>query len=260
MSVDLNELWQWLGQFLIHFVRVGAVFSVAPILGSSSIPAQLRVAVAVPVTAWIAYVSGTPGDLAAMDPLSISGFIFIAGQFAIGIAIGFVLRMVFSALEIGGQIISMQMGLGFAEMSDPQTGARVPTVGHLYNVLGTLIFIGLDGHLLLIKLLLDSYHLLPISAGGLPPLGARELAHWGSAMFQGAVMLALPAMAALLAVNLATGVMTRAVPQFNMMIAFPLILLMGLVVLLVTLPQVDEQLQGMLESAWETIGRVLGNG
>ncbi|MGB0722226.1 MAG: flagellar biosynthetic protein FliR [Gammaproteobacteria bacterium] len=257
MFTDLTTLWDWIAEFLIHFMRIGAVFSVAPVLGSSMIPANIRIALAVPITAWITLVTPQDIALAQLDPLSISGFLLMGGQVLIGIAIGFLLRMVFEALAVGGQILSMQMGLGFAEMSDPQSGARVPTLGHLYNVLGTLVFLALDGHLALIRLLAESYTLMPVSAGSLSPLGAHELVAWGATLFQGAVMLALPAIAALLAVNVAAGVMTRAVPQFNMMIAFPLILLLGLVALGFTLGPVSEQFIALLDDAWETIATVL---
>ena len=255
----MTQIWPLLAQFLVPFIRIAALFSVAPILGSRSLPMNLRIALAAPIALFVGGLLPPVTDIAALDPLSVAGFLFIAGQVLIGLTIGFAFRLIFSALEIGGQVISMQMGLGFAEMSDPASGARVPALGHMYNIVGSLIFLGLDGHLMLIKLLVDSFQLLPPGNGTLHPIGAREMADWGTAMFQGAVMLALPAMASLLAVNLAAGVMSRAVPQFNMMIAFPLILLMGLIILAITLPQIFEHFEALLSAILKTLGSVLGS-
>lgn len=258
MPFDIDQFSALMAQFMVPFLRIAALFSVAPVLGHRDLPTNVRIALAAPVAIFVGGLLPPVGDLASYDPLSISGFLFIAGQIVIGLAIGFAFRMVFSALEIGGQVISMQMGLGFAEMTDPASGARVPSLGHMYNILGTLVFLGLDGHLMLIQLLVDSFELLPIGQGTIAPIGARQLADWGVKMFQGAVMLALPAIAALLAVNLAAGVMSRAVPQFNMMIAFPMILLLGLIILAVTVPQFFEHFEGMLTDILTTLGTALG--
>ncbi len=260
MYLEMTQMWDLMAQFLVPFMRVAAVFTVAPVLGSSAIPMYLRLAMAIPIAAWVGSLLPPVVDLIALDPLSLSGFLFIAGQLIIGIAIGFALRLVFSVLEIGGQIVSMQMGLGFAEMNDPQSGARVPALGHLYNITATLVFLSLDGHLHLVQLIVDSFTLLPIDQGSIKPLAAKELVDWGNTMFRSAVMLALPAMASLLSVNLAMGVMTRAVPQFNMMIAFPMMILVGLIILLVTLPQVIEHMETMLSSIWVTIAVILAYG
>jgi flagellar biosynthetic protein FliR len=145
------------------------------------------------------------------------------------------------------------MGLGFAELVDPQSGVNVPTLSHFYSMIGTLVFLALNGHLLILRVVMDSFEAVPPGLAGVERSGLWALVGWGADMFAGAVKVALPAMAALFAVNLTTGVMTRAIPQFNLFIAFPLILLLGLLIVLLSLPALAAQTESLLTSAQLTI-------
>ncbi len=107
-------------------------------------------------------------------------------QVLIGVAIGFALQLMFDALTLGGQLLANGMGLGFAFNLDPLRGVTTPALGQLYSVLGTLVFLALDGHIALIKTLADSFRGLPVGVNGIDAVRARALADWGGMLFLGA--------------------------------------------------------------------------
>jgi flagellar biosynthetic protein FliR len=194
----------------------------------------------------------------AVDPFSLEAVLIILQQLVIGVAMGFSIQLVFSAVTTGGQIIAMQMGLGFASMVDPQNGTQVPVLSQLYLLLVTLLFLGFNGHLVMIEVVAESFTALPVAADGLTRNGLWLLAGWGSQMFAGALWLALPAVASLLVVNIAFGVMARAAPQLNIFaIGFPVALMMGFVVILFTLPAVVPQFETLLTDGFGLIARLL---
>ena len=196
-----------------------------------------------------------------IDPLSLPAVGIIVQQLVIGVAMGFALQLVFAAVTTGGQVIAMQMGLGFASMVDPQNGLQLPVLSQFYMLLVTLLFLGFDGHLVLIQMLVESFRNMPIAADGLTRNGLWSIVSWGSDMFAGAVWLALPAVAALLVVNIAFGVMARAAPQLNIFaIGFPVTLIMGFVVIMFTLPTVVPQFTHLLNSGFRLIVTVLSGG
>ncbi len=116
---------------------------------------------------------------------------------------------------LGGQLLANGMGLGLAFNIDPLRGVETPALGQLYVVLGTLTFIALDGHIALIETLVASFRGLPVGPAGFSPQALRSLADWGDQMFMGAVRIALPGMTALMVINLAFGVTSRAAPSLN---------------------------------------------
>jgi flagellar biosynthetic protein FliR len=248
VEISGTELQAWVGAYLWPLIRVAALFSVAPALGAQLIPVRIRVGLAVVITVVIApLIPAVP----FMDPFSPAGIVVTLQQVLIGLAVGFILRLAFSALELGGQIIAMQMGLSFAALVDPQNGVQVPLVSAFYNLMGTLIFLALDGHLMLVELIAESFRALPIGADGLIAADLWEIAGWGSQVFAGALLIALPIVAALMVVNLSFGIMTRAAPQLNLFaVGFPISLMFGLIIILLSLPTLVPQLSRLLQSAF----------
>ena len=176
----------------------------------------------------------------------------------IGVLIGFTLQLVMSAVITGGQAIALQMGLGFSLMVDPQHGAQVPVLSQFYILLVILIYLALNGHLVLIEVMVDSFTILPIGQS-LMPESMWQLVQWGSHIFAGAVAIALPAIASLLIINIAFGIMTRAVPQLNIFaIGFPITMTLGFGIVLFTLPSVVPHATGMFNSAYQLIKYLLG--
>jgi flagellar biosynthetic protein FliR len=139
------------------------------------------------------------------------------------------------------------MGLGFAQMVDPQNGLQVPVLSQFYLMMATLVFLALNGHLILVDVLVGSFQTMPISANGLLPEDFWQLARWGSYVFGGAVSMAIPTIAALLIVNISFGVMNRSAPQLNIFgIGFPVMMLFGFAIIFVTLPSVVPQFSDLV--------------
>jgi flagellar biosynthetic protein FliR len=179
-------------------------------------------------------------------------------QLFIGAAIGLVLRLVQFVAEFTGQLIAMQMGLGFAAMMDPQTGAQVPVVSQFYLILLTLLFFATDSHLLLIDLLARSFDLLPVGTQGISAAGIEIVMRWSASLLASGVVIALPIMVALLVVNLAFGVMARAAPQLNIFaVGFPITILVGAAVMFVLVGRMSGQFEAAISAAFDTAYRVL---
>ncbi len=258
MHFSSTELIAWMGQYLWPFIRIGALLGIAPIFGTRTVPVKVRLGLAVVLTLVIAPIIPTAP---AIDPLSMPGMLTTVQQVVVGLAMGFAVTLVFSALITGGQLIAQLMGLGFASMMDPQNGISVPVVGQLYTILATLIFLLLNGHLVLIQVLVESFHIVPVGSVGLSREGIWQLVAWGTWVFAGAVLIALPAIAALLLVNIAFGVLTRAAPQLNIFaVGFPVTIIIGFAVMTVTLPHFLPKFTQLTDSVFMMLRVMLKGG
>ncbi|MEJ2327630.1 MAG: flagellar biosynthetic protein FliR [Chromatiaceae bacterium] len=150
MDVSANALTAWISAFMLAFARIGAMLSVSPVFGSGLTPVRIRLVLGLLLT-WIVqpFVQGAP----TVEPFGLAGVIVLAQQVLIGLAMGLVLQIGFSALTVGGQVMANSMGLGFASVVDPQNGVQVPLLGEFYWLLGALLFFGFGGHLVVVELL-----------------------------------------------------------------------------------------------------------
>lgn len=229
MTISLPTILDLLGQFAWPFIRIGALLMVMPVIGGSFAPARVRLLLAITITGVVA---PTLGPMPAVDMLSLTGAITIARELLIGVVMGFAVQLVFDAIALGGQVIAMSMGLGFAVFVDRQRGVNIPVLGQLFMMLGMLLFLMLDGHLAMIRLLTDSFYLLPVGESGLSRDAIAAALEWTSQVFVVAMKIALPAITALLIVNLSFGVMSRAAPTLNLFaVGFPVAMLCGFVVI-----------------------------
>ncbi len=170
----------------------------------------------------------------------------------IGLAMGFTLQLVFGALMIAGESIAMTMGLGFASMVDPTNGVNVPVISQLFIIVGTLLFLALGGHLMLIQLVVSSFETMPIAPDGISRDSFWALVAWGSQMFIGALWVAIPALVSMLVITLSMGVMTRAAPQLNIFsVGFPVTMFMGFVILILVIPGFLPRINQMMLQAMQ---------
>lgn len=228
-SADLDGL---LALFFFPFVRVLAWLSFDPLLGNRSAPNSVRLALALVLTVAIAPIL-PPVERVAL--LSGDGVLILLQQIAVGAALGFTLRLMFTAVELAGNFLGLQMGLSFATLFDPINGAQTPVIAQFLVLTTALILFAFNGHHLVIGALARSFEAIPVSAS-LGADGFAMVANWASAMFSTGLHIALPVTAALLATNLAIGMMTRAAPQLNIFaVGFPLTLGAGFLVLYFTL-------------------------
>jgi len=255
MNITGVELTSWLATLLWPFMRIGAMFAAVPIFSSRSVPVRIRVLLAFFISWMLVPVIPEPP---VVELISAQALIISIHQVLIGVAMGFILQMVFSAFVIAGQSIAMAMGLGFASMIDPQNGMQVPVISQALLIMATLIFLALNGHLVLIEVLANSFQTLPVGMFVPSREGLWQLVSWGSNMFAGGMLIALPAVAALLLVNLAFGVTTRAAPQLNIFaVGFPVMIMVGLAFLILTLPTITTHLSNLLTEAFDLIERFL---
>ncbi|HUT39808.1 MAG TPA: flagellar biosynthetic protein FliR [Gammaproteobacteria bacterium] len=259
ITVSSMQLNAWVAAFLWPFMRIGAMLVAAPVFGARMVPVRVRLALALVLALMMAPMVSQ--DVAAIDPLSAQGLLISAQQLLIGAAMGFILQMAFSAIVIGAQSIAMSMGLGFATAVDPQNGVQVPVIAQYYLTLATLIFLALNGHLLLVQILVDSFQTLPVGVIGLSSAGLWDIVNWGGRMFTGAVLIALTGISALLLINLAFGVMSRAAPQLNIFgVGFPVMMGAGFIVIMVSLPGITPHVSNLMLDAFDLLRSLLAGG
>ncbi|MFK7828941.1 MAG: flagellar biosynthetic protein FliR [Congregibacter sp.] len=256
MPFNAEEMFAQFQLYYWPFLRVSAMLLAAPVFSSSSVTVRIRVFMGVLVAAVIAPLLPS---MPTIDPTSAIGVLLAAREVAIGLAMGFVMQLVFGAIVVAGQSIAMSMGLGFAMTVDPQNGVQVPVISQLNMILATLLFLAIDGHLLLIGAVADSFTILPVSLAF--PVGSMfsGVALLGSQLFATALLLALPTLTAILMINVAFGVITRAAPQLNIFsVGFPVTILAGFMVMLLSLPGFITALQRFLNQGLEQALLVLG--
>jgi flagellar biosynthesis protein FliR len=254
ISITTGQLEAWLAQYLWPFIRIGACFMMAPIFGAGFIPARVRLFMAGAITLIVAPLVPPPD----VETFSAAAVVVTFHQVIIGFATAFALQLIFDALAMGGQLLSNTMGLGFAFNVDPLRGVSTPVLGQLYMILVTLTFLAINGHLVLIEILAQGFTTLPVGMTGLDSAMVWRLVEWGGQLFAGALTVALPGMAALLVVNLAFGVMSRAAPTLNLFaVGFPITLIAGLVIMYVGLPSVLAAFGQSLEAAFGVIRTLL---
>ena len=240
-SVTSGQLEGWVVAFLWPFVRMLALVSTAPIFAESWVPRQVKVGIAAMLTLVI---SPLIGPFPAVPVVSAGGLWIIVQQVLIGVAMGFAMRMVFTAVLAAGEYIGLQMGLSFASFYDPMSRGSTMVVSRLLNMLATLIFLALDGHLLIVNALAESFQTLPISDGPLVAGGWMFLVLAGGEIFASGLLLSLPLINALLTLNLAMGILNRASPQFSIFaVGFPLTLLAGIFMLQLLMPNLGAFLE-----------------
>lgn len=255
MPITGSEIQGYAAAFLWPLLRIGAFFTALPVLSSHNVPLRVRVVLAVAVTGVVMPLLPPLPDI---DLFGYQGWMVGVQQILIGILTGLILQVVFDAVVFAGQSIAYSMGLGFASLVDPQTGVQVPVVSQFYLVIATLVFLNMDGHLLMIKLLLDSFRTIPVAIDGVAGDELWTLIAWSGRLFAGGLLLSLPVVATLLLVNISFGVATRAAPQLNIFsVGFPVTLMLGLLFIWLTLPHLLQRLSGLLGEAYEAVEQLL---
>ncbi len=255
LNVQMAALLDQAALYLWPFVRIGAFMMVMPVIGSGFVPPRVRLLLALALTAVIVPVLPVTAPVAF---LSLEGVLTLFQEVAIGIAMAFAVQFVFDAITLGGQIIAMSMGLGFAVFLDRARGVNIPVLGQLFLMLGMLVFLSLDGHLALIRLVADSFDLLPIAGEGLSRAAISNLLDWSRQVFVVAMKIALPAISALIVVNLSFGVMSRAAPTLNLFaVGFPVAMLLGFAVIFLSMGTLQENVGILLRETLEMLPLLL---
>lgn len=257
ITLTPGQIEAWMASFLWPFLRIGACLMVAPVFGARSVPARARLVMAGAITLLVAPLLPQPEA-----PLfSGQGLLIAVQQLLVGVAIGFVIQVVFDALAMGGQLLANTMGLSFAFNVDPLHGTSAPVVGQFYTLIATLTFLALDGHLAIVQALVDGFTTLPVDSAGFGANGLWQIANWGTSLFRGAMMVALPGLTALLIVNLGFGVVSRAAPSLNLFaIGFPVTLIGGLLIIWAGLPSMQAGFVKLMREAFGFVAMLSGGG
>jgi flagellar biosynthetic protein FliR len=250
MLISAIELQEWLLRFVGAFARVGAAMMVAPIFGAGLVAMRIRLVAAAVVTVLV--MTALPAATAPTEPL---GPLQLFKEVMLGAAIGFVVQTAFDVLVMAGQVIGLSMGLGFANLIDPQHGVTVPVIGQLYLLLALLIFVTINGHIAFIELLAGSFKAMPVGSAMLDDGNLATLVAWGGRVFSGGLQVALPAVVAMTVVNVAFGVMSRAAPQLNLFgVGFPITIILGFMTLWMSLESLAPTFGAILDEALDIAG------
>lgn len=245
ISLTSAQLDTWVAAFFYPLARILALIATAPLFNSTGVPRRVRLMLGLAIT--LALVPALP-PVPAVHPASGLGFWILVQQMLIGIGMGFAMRIVFAAVEVAGEFIGFQMGLSFATFYDPLSSSQTPVITEFINLLALLVFLALNGPLLYVATLAQSFSALPVGDVPLAAASWRNLAELGSVMFASGLLLALPVLVALMITNLALAVLTRAAPQLNIFaIGFPMTLIGGFVALALCLNYLAGPLQMLIE-------------
>lgn len=245
LQVTFEQLHLWLVSFLWPFTRLTGFLLVSPLWGHPSVPKEVKLALAALISMLLA--PGLP-PLPDVPLMSWAGFGVLVEQLLVGIAMGLVIRVMLSTVQAAGDFIGLQMGLAFATFVSPDTGANTMILARLLYMITLLMFLAVNGHLIVIDILASSFHTLPIGLLGLNPDGFILLVRFGGTLFVSGLLLALPLVASLLIINLTLGILNRSAPQLTVFsVGFPTSLTVGIFLLTVLMTDLGRFLQGLFE-------------
>lgn len=249
ISLTEAQLVAWLSPMVWPFLRVLAVFTSAPIFSSKAFPVRARIALAF----FIAFAA--QASLQNQPVISIIGpgaMGAVIQQVGIGLAIGFTVRLVFSAIELAGEVVGLQMGLSFASFFDPSLNTQSSAVARFFGHMAAFLFVVMNGHLLVMMAVIKSFDAFPVDQNFLEALKTMKLYTLGADIFASGLWISLPMVGMLMFVNLAFGIVSRVAPQMNLFaIGFPVMLTVGLIGIAATLPMLDQPMMALMERAIE---------
>ncbi len=251
ISLTTAEINAWIVAYFFPLARVLAVLAAAPPFNSPALPTLTRLLLGLAIS--LAIVPVLP-RMTPLDPASGAGLLLLAEQLLIGLAMGFSMRLVFSAVDLAGSFISLQMGLGFASFYNPQTAGQTAVVSEFMGLLALLLFMAMNGHLMVIATLAHSFTVLPLGSQNLAADVWWRLVSSGAIVFSSGLLLALPVVVALMISNLALAVLSRAAPQLNLIaIGFPLTITLGFAALMFGMSNLGAPLQQLFEYGLQSI-------
>jgi len=255
MAVDGQEAFALIVNVLWTILRIGALLMALPLIGTHAVPKRVRVLLAGALALAIAPLLPPPPHWQGLDAALV---LDIVREITLGLIIGLIVRLAFEAGALAGTLIATGSGLAFAQMSDPLRGVSSNVVGQWFYLAFGLVFFASDGHLKVVELVLYSYQQLPIGTA-LPDPSALPAAALGffQPVLSAGVSLALPVMIALLAVNLAFGVLARAAPALNpIQLGLPISVLLGLLLMMILAGELTPPLRRLLDAAFESATNV----
>jgi len=256
LTLNASDVSMWVARMWWPVLRISGFVLTAPASSEAAVPRLVKIVLTLALAFLMAPLVAVPAELSIF---SAAGMLSAVLELLIGVSIGMVVQLAFEALVFAGQSVSLTMGLGFATLVDPQRGAQTPVLGQMFMIFGTLIYLAINGHLLLLGALAESFHTLPIGAANVDRNFLLSVVLWGARVFDTGLAIALPAVIALVIVNLALGVITRAAPQLNLFgIGFTITLLAGFFVLIAGLDGIMTGISSLIHSALTAVSELVG--
>jgi flagellar biosynthesis protein FliR len=256
VTINAADVSLWVGRLWWPMLRVGGFVLAAPIASETVIPPFVKIIMSLSLAFLMAPLVQIPATLSIF---SAAGLLAAVQELLIGVAIGMVMQLAFESLTFAGQTVSMTMGLGFATLVDPQRGAQTTVLGQMFMIFGMLTYLAINGHLVLLGALAQSFHSMPIGGGHIDGNFLLSVVLWGARVFESGLLIALPAVIALVIVNLALGVVTRAAPQLNLFgVGFTITLLCGFFVLIAGLDGIMSGISTLINDALTAVGELIG--
>ena len=250
ISLTEAQILAWLTPLLWPFFRALALLASLPVFGQRAVPMRVKIGLALFI-ALAAQPSLPAMPVVALD--SPQAVLVIVQQLLVGITLGFAVRIVFAAVELGGELIGLQMGLNFAGFFDPVTASQGTASGRFFGTLVAFLFVLSNGHLAVIAALVRSFEVFAVGDEPFAFLRQMQPQQWGTEVFTLGLWIALPLVGMLLFVNLVLGVISRVAPQISVFsVGFPITLAVGLIGMLLTLPLLEQPFAMALQ-------RMLGN-
>jgi flagellar biosynthesis protein FliR len=239
------QLLAWITPLLWPFVRALALLTSLPVFSQRAVPMRVKVSLALLISLAIQPMLPTMPAVALDSPQAMA---LVLQQVMVGVAMGFAARVVFAAVELGGELVGLQMGLNFAGFFDPVTASQGTATARFFGTVVSFLFVLLNGHLVIIGVLARSFEVFAV--GDEPFAFIRQVAphQWGAEVFALGLWVALPLIGMLLFVNLVLGVISRVAPQISIFaVGFPITLSVGLAGMLLTLPLLERPFTLALE-------------
>jgi flagellar biosynthesis protein FliR len=232
IEMGSGDIMAWLGRLWWPFVRIAALLWSLPVFDSPAVTPRARILLALFLSLLVA-----PGltSVPAVDPFSVTAALMTLEQILFGIIMGVSIRILFEVMAMMGLVLSMQMGLSMAMMMDPGSGDSVSLLGQLFWLMAAILFFALNGHIVVLAVLVESFELWQIGSGiyEIDIISIVGLFGW---MFSAALLIALPGVVSMMLVNLTFGVATRSAPSLNLFVlGFPMALLLGFATVFFTL-------------------------
>lgn len=222
-----------IAQIVWPLCRISAFFATLFAVSGNSFPTMTRALTALAVT--VCMIPSIPDITIDTTPFTLTGVLITIKEVLIGLALGICTLLISQAFALAGQTIAMQTGLGFASLVDPVSGTNNAIVGQFFTVLCTLVFFSVNGHLIFLRLLLESFKTVPIGSF-MPLAGMNSLFYFFGSIFAAGLAMSLSAICTMLVVNFTLGVMTKAAPQLNIFsLGFAISMTVGIGVLYLSL-------------------------
>ena len=232
---------------LLIFLRVAAIIFSAPVLDTATIPVVFKAGLAFAVSILLLPVVNA---VVTVQDLNLIAFVIgVVSEIAIGVTIGLSVKLLFTGIQLAGQIAGFQMGFAVANVVDPATSAQIPILAQFYNLTAMLVFLSINAHHMFFSALVDSYKILPPLSMQISPQLVGMMMQLAANMFVVAIKVGAPLIAVMLVISVGLGLVARTVPQIHIFIvAMPLKILIGLVFMIMVTPYLTAYLIDLFSS------------